>query len=63
MWGQFGVEQPCAHLLALRQFLTDSNMYVYGEFTEAPDGWVNVHCGECRRTYEVTLRPPWKTAE
>ncbi len=29
MWSQFGVKPPCAHLLALRQFLTDSNMYVY----------------------------------
>jgi hypothetical protein len=63
MWGMYGDKEPCGHLLALHQFLIENEMEIYGEGTEDPSGWVNVHCERCNRTYEVTLMDPWETGE
>lgn len=61
-WGMYGDKPPCEHLLALRKYLTEAKLSVYGEGTDEPEGWVNVCCAKCRRTYEVTLQKPWKGA-
>jgi len=58
-WGFFGFEPPCEHLVALRQFLESSGLGIWGEDSLHPDGWVNVLCSHCHRTYEVTLREPF----
>ena len=60
MWGAYGDEPPCEHLLALRGYLEEHGLSVWGELTEQPGGWVNVGCETCGRTYEVTLREPWE---
>jgi hypothetical protein len=59
-WGFYGDKPPCEHLLALRAFLESMDMWVKGELTDT--GWVNVHCRECARTYEVEMMPPWRAA-
>ena len=46
----------CKHLLALRAFLVDNGLKVWSEHGEEPAGWVNVSCGHCSRTYEITLK-------
>jgi len=53
-WGFWGNEPPCEHMLALREFLIANWMDIWGEFTD--DGFVNVSCERCSRTYETTLR-------
>lgn len=60
-WGKWGDEPACTPLLSLRRFLEDNHMSVWSEHGESPDGWVNVGCADCRRTYEVTLQAPWET--
>jgi len=55
VWGKYGDEPPCEHLLSLREFLVASGLCVYSEHGE-PDHWVNVHCAKCHRTYEVSFR-------
>lgn len=56
-WGKYGDEEPCVHLIALREFLQANCLAVYSEHGEQPSGWVNVFCDVCRRTYETTLQP------
>jgi len=60
MWGQYGKEPPCEHLLELRKFLEENEIDVWSEHGEMPMGWVNVHCEKCKRTYEVTLLKPFE---
>lgn len=60
-WGHYGRNPPCEHLLALRAFLVANGLAVWAEHSEGPNGWVNVGCDACQRTYEVTLRAPWAT--
>lgn len=59
-WGFYGNEPPCMHLTALRKWLNEMGMSIWGERTEQPAGWVNVNCVTCGRTYEVTLREPFE---
>ncbi len=54
-WGYFGNEPPCNHLIELRSFLETFGLDVYSEHGE-PDRWVNVHCQQCHKTYEVSFR-------
>lgn len=54
-WGRFGDEAPCEHLLALRDFLEAQGLGVWSEHGEEPQGWVNVSCEACRRTYQTVL--------
>jgi len=60
-WGYWGNDPPCEHIIALRNFLIESGLSVYGENTESPRGWVNVNCEKCQKTYEATLQKPWRT--
>ena len=62
-WGNWGGEPPCEHLLSLRNYLEDTGLSVYSEHGESPNGWVNVHCPKCHRTYGVTLQEPFHTDE
>jgi len=48
--------EPCEHLLKLQNFLTESGLEIFGEWTQSPDGWVNVQCRRCNRFYRVDLR-------
>lgn len=59
-WGKYNGELPCLHLVALRRFLEATRLSIWSERGENPEGWVNVHCDQCDRTYEVTLAPPWR---
>ena len=52
-WGKYGEEEPCKHMLALRVLLVQSKMTIYAEDS---DGWVNVTCFVCGRTYETLLQ-------
>ena len=63
MWGSFGSEPPCSHLLELREFLETNELNIYSEMSESPYGWVSVHCAECHKTYEVTLEKPFEEGE
>lgn len=54
-WGRFGREPPCEHLIALARHLVASGMAIWSEHGTRPQGWVNVHCATCRRTYETSL--------
>ena len=51
-----GKEVPCQHLLALEACLDENQLEIFGEWTQSPDGWVNVHCKQCRQYYRVDLR-------
>ncbi|HEX5323268.1 MAG TPA: hypothetical protein VFW40_05735 [Capsulimonadaceae bacterium] len=46
----------CAHLSDLQELLDRSGLEIFGEWTQSPDGWVNVHCKQCDRYYRVDLR-------
>lgn len=46
--------EPCEHVLALIAHLKTMGLAVWSEHGE-PDGWVNVACGSCHRTFEVVL--------
>lgn len=59
-WGEFNGESPCPCLTGLRKYIEDNNLSVYSEHGEEPSGWVNVHCPNHWRTYEVTLKPPFE---
>ena len=59
-WGMYGKEPACEHLLALRAYLEDQDIQIWGEKTESPTGWVGVYCHRCKRVYEVTLREPFE---
>lgn len=48
--------EPCEHLQGLIDYLGGSGLEVFGEWTQSPDGWVNVHCRPCNRYYQVDLR-------
>ena len=54
-WGHSVSEKPCEHLLALRDYLELRGLCVWSEHGE-PDAWVNVFCGQCQKTYEVSFR-------
>jgi hypothetical protein len=54
-WGVWGREEPCKHLLALRDFMKAQGLDAWSEHGTDPDGWVNVGCEKCGRTYEVVL--------
>lgn len=56
-WGRFGDEPPCSHLVALLDYLRVNRLDIWSEHGSQPDGWVNVHCESCHRTYETTLDP------
>lgn len=59
-WGYYNRNTPpCEHLVALREFLVRNRMSVWSEHGEGPWGWVNIHCGQCNRTYETVLQAPW----
>jgi len=45
----------CEHVLELEAIMRHSKIDIYSEHGEEPRGWVNVHCGECDRTYEIRL--------
>jgi len=57
-WGMWGSEEPCKHLKKLREFLEKNDMTVWSQHGQ-PNGWVNVHCTDCSRTYETVLQEPW----
>ncbi len=59
-WGMYGDKPPCTHLLQLRDAIRKLGIEIWSERGEDPQGWVNVWCGECHRTYQTTLRPPWE---
>jgi hypothetical protein len=46
---------PCEHLIGLQEFLQQSGLEIFGEWTQSPDGWVNIHCRRCDRYYRVDL--------
>ena len=48
-------EECCEHVAALKKFLDEKKLRVYGELTEMPRGWVNVSCSACGQTCEVKL--------
>jgi hypothetical protein len=47
---------PCEHLAGLQDYLASSGLEIFGEWTQSPDGWVNIHCRRCNRYYRVDLR-------
>lgn len=60
-WGRYGGEPPCTHLIMLVKRMRELGVAIWSEHGVQPDGWVNVSCEQCCRTYEVTLREPWET--
>ena len=62
-WGTYGDEPPCVHLRQLRALLEASGLSIYSEHGVEPQGWVNVHCPHCGRTYETTLNHDWTEDE
>lgn len=54
-WGDYGESGPCKHLLALRDFMKENWLDIWSEHGVEPDGWVNIGCGQCCRTYEAVL--------
>jgi hypothetical protein len=47
----------CEHVTGLRAEMRARGIEIWSEHGEQPHGWVNVFCGICKRTFEVTMRP------
>lgn len=48
-------DDRCEHVRELEALMRQMRLDVYSEHGEEPDGWVNVHCRRCHRTYEIRL--------
>lgn len=56
-WGYWGIEPPCEHIRKLRGYLRANGLGIWGEDTT--DGWVNLSCETCGKTYGLTLKEPF----
>lgn len=54
-WGRWGEKKPCRHLLGLRKYMRANGLSAWSEHGESPDGWLNIACEKCSRTYEAVL--------
>ena len=56
-------KRVCEHVAALRSDMRARGITIWSEHGECPQGWVNVHCEACHRTFEVTMRPTYGTVD
>jgi len=48
--------RTCEHVKALHAYLREWQLDIYSEHGEEPQGWVNVHCRRCKKTFEISIR-------
>lgn len=44
----------CEHMTELRTYLQSNQISIYSEHGD--NGWVNVHCGQCKTIYETVIK-------